>query len=78
MTATPASESFVGRSAEPEPVVELRDITVSFGGRPVLEDISFTVAPGETRILLGPAGVGKSVLLKVVNGLVPVEEGSLT
>ena len=37
--------------------------------RPVLEDITFSVAPGETRILLGPAGVGKSVLLKLANGL---------
>ena len=42
--------------------------TISFDGPPVLEDISFAVAPRETRILLGPAGVGKSVLLKLRMG----------
>ena len=58
-----------------KPVVAVCNVTVSFDGPPVLEDISFTVAPGETRILLGPAGVGKSVLLKVVNRLVRPEKG---
>jgi phospholipid/cholesterol/gamma-HCH transport system ATP-binding protein len=77
MTATPASESRGEQPASAEPVIALRNVTVSFGGQPVLEDISFSVAPGETRILLGPAGVGKSVLLKVVNGLVAVDEGSV-
>jgi phospholipid/cholesterol/gamma-HCH transport system ATP-binding protein len=72
-----ASEASSDHPAHAEPVVELRNVTVSFGGPPVLEDISFTVAPGETRILLGPAGVGKSVLLKVVNGLVHVDRGSV-
>ncbi len=60
-----------------EPVVAVCHATVSFDGPPVLEDISFTVAPGETRILLGPAGVGKSVLLKLINGLVRPEKGSV-
>lgn len=59
------------------PVVELRHVTVSFDGPPVLEDISFTVAPGETRILLGPAGVGKSVLLKLINGLIMPDQGTV-
>ena len=73
----PASEASTNRPVQAEPVVELRNVTVSFGGPPILQDISFTVIPGETRILLGPAGVGKSVLLKVVNGLVRVECGSV-
>jgi len=61
-----------------EPVVEFRGVTVSFDGPPVLNDISFSVAPGETRILLGPAGVGKSVLLKTANGLITPEAGSVS
>jgi phospholipid/cholesterol/gamma-HCH transport system ATP-binding protein len=60
-----------------EPVVAFRDVTVSFDGPPVLDGISFTVGPRETRILLGPAGVGKSVLLKTANGLVRPESGSV-
>ena len=61
----------------PEPVVRFDHVTVSFDGPPVLNDVSFTVGPRETRILLGPAGVGKSVLLKATNGLVRPESGGI-
>jgi phospholipid/cholesterol/gamma-HCH transport system ATP-binding protein len=64
------------KPAAGEPVVEVSHAWVSFD-RPVLEDISFNVARGETRILLGPAGVGKSVLLKVINGLIRPEKGTV-
>jgi len=59
------------------PVVVFRNVSIAFDGPPVLEDISFSVAPGETRILLGPAGVGKSVLLKLANGLLRPDKGSI-
>jgi phospholipid/cholesterol/gamma-HCH transport system ATP-binding protein len=59
------------------PVVEVCNATVGFDGPPVLKDINFSVANGETRILLGAAGVGKSVLLKLVNGLIRPERGSV-
>jgi phospholipid/cholesterol/gamma-HCH transport system ATP-binding protein len=59
------------------PVVAFRNVSIGFDGKPVLNDISFSVAPGETRILLGPAGVGKSVLLKLVNGLLRPDQGSI-
>jgi len=59
------------------PVVDVCNVTLSFDGPPVLKDINFSVASGETRILLGPAGVGKSVLLKVVNGLIRPDQGSV-
>ena len=64
-------------SAEPGPVVALRNVSAGFDGRPIFEDVTFTVAPGETRILLGPAGVGKSVLLKLINGLLPPLSGNI-
>jgi len=59
------------------PVVEFRNVSIAFDGPPVLQDITFSLAPGETRILLGPAGVGKSVLLKLTNGLLRPDEGSI-
>jgi phospholipid/cholesterol/gamma-HCH transport system ATP-binding protein len=43
----------------------------------VLNDISFTVKGAETRVLLGPAGVGKSVLLKLANGLIRPTSGTI-
>ena len=60
-----------------QPVVEMRHVSISFDGPPVLSDVSFKVAPDETRILLGPAGVGKSVLLKLINGLLKPEKGNV-
>jgi phospholipid/cholesterol/gamma-HCH transport system ATP-binding protein len=58
-------------------VVCLRGVSAGFDGPPVLKDISFSVAPGETRVLLGPAGVGKSTLLKLIIGLLRPLEGSI-
>jgi phospholipid/cholesterol/gamma-HCH transport system ATP-binding protein len=75
MTAAP--DSGAPAVPGPAPVVEVCHVSVSFTGPPVLRDITFSVAPGETRILLGPAGVGKSVLLKAVNGLVRPRFGSV-
>ncbi len=59
------------------PVVALRNVAVGFDGPLVFEDVTFSVAPGETRILLGPAGVGKSILLKLIIGLLRPLEGSV-
>jgi phospholipid/cholesterol/gamma-HCH transport system ATP-binding protein len=63
--------------AQAYPVLSFAGVTLSFDGPLVLDDISFSVAPGETRVLLGPAGVGKSVLLKLANGLLSPDRGSI-
>jgi phospholipid/cholesterol/gamma-HCH transport system ATP-binding protein len=60
-----------------DPVVVFENVSIGFEGKPVLEDVSFTVRRGETRILLGPAGVGKSVLLKLTNGLLRPDSGRI-
>jgi len=61
---------------DPAPVVAFSEVSIAFAA-PVLIDVSFSVAPGETRILLGPAGVGKSVLLKLSNGLLRPDSGEI-
>src|SRR5665213_1623099 len=60
-----------------EPVVEFRHVSIAFDGPDVLKDVSFKVAHDETRILLGPAGVGKSVLLKLAMGLQRPDRGQV-
>jgi ABC-type transport system involved in resistance to organic solvents, ATPase component len=60
-----------------QPVLAFGHVSLAFEGPPVLDDITFSVAPGETRILLGPAGVGKSVLLKTAIGLLRPDSGSI-
>ena len=61
-----------------QPVVVFDRVSIGFEGKKVLEDISLDVSPGETRILLGPAGSGKSVLLKLANGLLRPDSGTVT
>jgi phospholipid/cholesterol/gamma-HCH transport system ATP-binding protein len=57
------------------PAVRFENVSIGFDDKQVLEDISFEVKRGDTRVLLGPAGVGKSVLLKIANGLITPDSG---
>ena len=70
-------EQIAATAADPRPVLSFRNVSIAFDGPPVLDDVSFSVAPAETRILLGPAGVGKSVLLKLANGLLRPDTGNI-
>lgn len=56
-------------------LVELENISVSFGQRRVLTDISLALKPGRILTLLGPNGAGKSTLVRVVLGLVTPDQG---
>lgn len=76
--ATETLAAAVPVPGDQEPVVIFDDVSIGFDGKPVLKNISFRVAVGETRILLGPAGVGKSVLLKLANGLFRPDSGRIT
>jgi phospholipid/cholesterol/gamma-HCH transport system ATP-binding protein len=60
-----------------EPIVVVDDVSIIFDVKPVLQNVSFKVQRGETRIILGPAGGGKSVLMKLVNGLLCPDTGSI-
>ncbi len=76
-TSPSPARSGSGPAPDAGPVVAFRNVSIAFDGPPVLQQIGFSVAPGETRVLLGPAGVGKSVLLKLANGLLRPDEGSI-
>ncbi|KMV33000.1 zinc ABC transporter ATP-binding protein ZnuC [Franconibacter pulveris 1160] len=56
-------------------LVSLENISVSFGQRRVLSDVSLSLRPGRILTLLGPNGAGKSTLVRVVLGLVAPDEG---
>jgi len=58
-----------------EPAVALEGATLRLGGRAILEDVSLGVARGEFVAVLGPNGVGKSTLVKVLLGVLPLSAG---
>src|SRR5712692_3590680 len=58
-------------------MLQANHIKLSYGPRLVLDDISFTVAPGEKAGLIGVNGAGKSSLLKIVAGLQDADGGSV-
>jgi zinc/manganese transport system ATP-binding protein len=59
-------------------LLRLDGITVRLGGREVLHDVSFTIAPGEFTGLIGPNGAGKTTILRVILGLLPPSAGTVT
>lgn len=59
-------------------MIVVEDVWKSFSGNPVLKGLSLTVRKGETVVILGKSGVGKSVLLKQIIGLDKPDKGSIT
>jgi len=55
--------------------IEFRDVTMSYDDRVILDGVSFSVNPGETKIVMGGSGTGKSTILKLVLGLIRPDAG---
>src|SRR6266566_8860240 len=60
-----------------QPKLRAEDLHKSFGSKVVLDGISFSVAPGESLVIVGPSGTGKSVLLKHLIGLMRPDSGNV-
>jgi ABC-type polar amino acid transport system ATPase subunit len=61
-----------------EPLVALRGVRKSFGDNVVLDGIDLSIARGEAIVVAGPSGSGKSTMLRCINGLEGIDEGSIT
>ncbi len=61
----------------PEPIISFKNVSISFSGRPVLENVSFSVERGQTLCILGRSGVGKSVSLRLLMGFLQPDSGSI-
>lgn len=60
-----------------QPIIVFDDVSISFDGRSVLENVSFSVGRGETLCILGRSGVGKSVSLRILMGFLKADSGSI-
>jgi iron complex transport system ATP-binding protein len=58
-------------------MLKIEHLSVSYGVRPILHDVSLQVGSGEVVALVGPNGAGKSTLIRAVSGVVPVEAGDV-
>src|SRR5918999_3519422 len=59
-------------------LVELEAVSKSFGDNLVLDGIDMRIGRGEAIVVAGPSGSGKSTMLRCINGLEPIDEGSIT
>src|SRR3954469_7524156 len=62
-------------SAPPDPLIRLENVSMKFGKQRVLNDISLDVHRGQTLVVIGESGCGKTVLLKLVIGLLRPSKG---
>lgn len=58
-------------------MISIRSVSKSFGPQQVLKDMSLEIAAGETVSIVGPSGVGKSVLLKLIIGILQPDQGKI-
>ena len=61
-----------------EHIIDIDRLTKRFGDNIVLDNLSLSVSAGEVVVLIGPSGCGKSTLLRCINGLEPIEGGTVT
>src|SRR5690625_206942 len=59
------------------PIVEMKDISISFPGVKALDRVNFRLFPGEVHALMGENGAGKSTLIKALTGVYTIDEGTV-
>lgn len=74
--ALPA-QAIADPSPTSRPVVEMRNLTMRWSGRPVLDAVNLTLMPGERLVVVGPSGAGKSTILRLLAGLLLPTSGDL-
>ncbi len=58
-------------------MISIRNVTKNFGGKNVLNELSLEIPRGETLVIMGQSGCGKSVLLKIITGLMSADSGEI-
>ncbi|MEM7591833.1 MAG: ABC transporter ATP-binding protein [Cyanobacteria bacterium P01_A01_bin.83] len=64
-------------SLQREPLIELRGVSKAFGDNVILDRVNLTINQGEALVIIGPSGTGKSTILRMIAGLMPIDKGSI-
>ncbi len=72
------AENYMSTKAIGDVVLDVKNISLSFGGVNALSDISFDVREHEVRAIIGPNGAGKSSMLNCINGVYTPQQGTIT
>ena len=64
--------------ADSPPIVEMKNISISFPGVKALDGVDFRLFPGEVHTLMGENGAGKSTLIKALTGVYAIDAGTVT
>lgn len=76
-TAAQSDRGAAGPAAKTKPIIRLVNVDKAFGTLRVLNRVSLDFMPGQTTVVIGPSGVGKSVLLKHIVGLIKPDRGQV-
>ncbi|HAC64636.1 MAG TPA: ABC transporter ATP-binding protein [Cyanothece sp. UBA12306] len=60
-----------------EPLIELKGVSKAFGDHVILDQIDLTIYRGEALVIIGPSGTGKSTILRLIAGLIPLDAGEI-
>ena len=82
MNMQPDASQFTGARddgiAKGEVLLDVKNVSLSFGGVKAITDVSFDILKGEIRAIIGPNGAGKTSMLNVINGFYTPQEGTIT
>lgn len=65
------------KSGSDVPLIELKGVSKSFGSKVILDRVNLRVEQGEALVIIGPSGTGKSTILRMIAGLMPIDKGSI-
>ena len=76
MAVTTENQSLT-KSDRSTPLIELRGVSKSFGDKVILDRVNLKIERGDALVIIGPSGTGKSTILRMIAGLMPIDQGSI-
>ena len=76
MAVTTENQSLT-KSDRQTPLIELRGVSKAFGDKVILDRVNLKIDRGDALVIIGPSGTGKSTILRMIAGLMPIDQGAI-